>query len=41
MEFYAGDDIMNDNEREDSPILIIVTGLMLTVLLFLYLILAA
>ena len=32
---------MNDDEREDSPVLIIATGLMLTVLLFLYLILAA
>ena len=32
---------MNDDEQQDSPILIIATGLMLTVLLFLYLILAA
>ena len=31
---------MNDDEQ-DNPVLIIATGLMLTVLLFLYLILAA
>ena len=32
---------MNDDEQQDHPILIVATGLMLTALLFLYLILAA